>query len=141
MAIRISGTNVINNSRELVNIGADNLNYPSTDGEPGYAVVTDGSGNLSLQSILPTYITANTNLVLGTQYAVDADDDITLTLPNNPITGSMIKIIDLNTVSNSNYINISRNGNSIMGIDEDLIIDIPGIELILWYNGSDWRLF
>jgi len=59
MAIKIAGTDVINNDRDLVNIVDVNatgtivfnsITYPSTDGSDGEAIVTDGNGNLSFAS-------------------------------------------------------------------------------------------
>lgn len=59
MAIKISGTTVIDNSRNATNLlnltasGTVTLNsivYPSSDGSSGQALVTDGSGNLSFGS-------------------------------------------------------------------------------------------
>lgn len=56
MAIKISGTTVIDQSRNLTNIanitasGTISLNsliFPSADGTSGQGIVTDGSGNLS----------------------------------------------------------------------------------------------
>lgn len=59
MAIKISGTTVIDNSRNVTNIGSltasgtitlNSIRYPSSDGSSGQALVTDGSGNLSFGS-------------------------------------------------------------------------------------------
>lgn len=59
MAIKISGTTVIDDSRNATNLvnltssGTITLNsivYPSTDGSDGQALVTNGSGTLSFGS-------------------------------------------------------------------------------------------
>jgi hypothetical protein len=59
MAIKISGTTVIDDSRNATNIvnlaasGTISLNsitYPSSDGTTGQALVTNGSGTLSFGS-------------------------------------------------------------------------------------------
>ena len=59
MAIKVSGTTVVDDSRNATNLlsltanGTITLNsivYPSSDGSNGQALVTDGSGNLSFGS-------------------------------------------------------------------------------------------
>ena len=54
MAIEISGTTVIDGSRNLVNIGTfKGLTYPSSDGSSGQALTTNGGGTLSFTSVQP----------------------------------------------------------------------------------------
>ena len=59
MAIKISGTTVIDDSRNATNIlnltasgtiSLNSLTYPSSDGASGEAIVTNGSGTLSFGS-------------------------------------------------------------------------------------------
>jgi hypothetical protein len=59
MAVKVSGTTVIDDSRGLTNIvnvaangtiSFNNIAYPTTDGSDGEALVTDGLGNLSFAS-------------------------------------------------------------------------------------------
>lgn len=56
MAIKISGTTVIDDSRNISNIlnltssgtiSLNSLTYPSSDGSSGEAILTNGSGTLS----------------------------------------------------------------------------------------------
>lgn len=65
MAIKISGTTVIDDNKNLVNINditangnvsINTITFPITDGSAGQAIVTDGSGNLTFKSIsAPAY--------------------------------------------------------------------------------------
>jgi hypothetical protein len=50
MAVKVSGTTVIDGSRNLTNIGSFNgLTYPTTDGSLGQVLTTDGDGTLTFE--------------------------------------------------------------------------------------------
>jgi len=52
MAIKVNGTTVIDNNRNIDNIGTlKGLTYPSADGTAGQFLKTDGSGNLAFQTV------------------------------------------------------------------------------------------
>lgn len=66
MAIKISGTTVIDDSRNLTNIGTiKGLNYPTSDGAAGQAIVTDGSGTLSFANPGGTLGTLTKSFIAG----------------------------------------------------------------------------
>lgn len=82
---------------------------------------------------------ANSNLVAGKAYRVIATG-ITLTLPAAPATGAAIRIVDGGVLSSSATSSLARNGKTIMGLAEDLTLDIAGIDFVIWYNGTTWKL-
>ena len=52
MAIKVGGTTVIDDSRNVDNIGTiKGLTYPSSDGTAGQFLKTDGAGNLGFQTV------------------------------------------------------------------------------------------
>jgi len=83
MAIRISGTTVIDDSRNFTNIQEINgLEYPSTDGSAGQVLTTDGAGSLSLQnpdSISPSIeAVASGTLPDGSPVVVNSDGTVSV---------------------------------------------------------------
>ena len=85
--------------------------------------------------------TANATLTKGNAYRLLAISPITLTLPASPAMGDSIRIIDGETITQSLTHVIARNGKTIMGLAEDLTVNVPGADFIVWYNGTEWRLF
>lgn len=122
---------------------ADSLSFSSA--LPGVNATTEGQvitndGSISFWAGLsPKVASSNTDLLAGNFYRVTATG-ITLTLPASPTAGDEIGIID-GEVFDDGLITIARNGNTIMGLAEDMIVATKGIRFRIWFNGSDWRLF
>jgi len=74
----------------------------------------------------PSIVSTNTNAVKDTLYVFTAD--LTLTLPASPSVGDKVALSNLSGVTTPV---IARNGSNIMGLAEDLTIDVAnaGIEL------------
>lgn len=64
----------------------------------------------------------------------------TLTLPPTPKDNDMVGFLDIKGNASVNNITIARNGNTIMGLDEDLVIDTDNAHFYLIYINGDWRL-
>lgn len=94
----------------------------------------------SLKPVKFTSVSANANLDIGGAYRLRAAS-ITLTLPAAPANGDSIRIVDGEVLSSENTVTIARNGQTIMGLAESLTLDLAGIDVTLWYNGTTWRLF
>jgi len=75
-------------------------------------------------------------------YLIDASGAITLTLPSSPALGDEIVITDISGNASQNTITISRNGQPIQGLAEDLVIDISNATIRLVYSNTTrgWRL-
>ncbi|SOD97009.1 hypothetical protein [Caenispirillum bisanense] len=86
-------------------------------------------------------VTSNTTLEAGRAYRIVAPDAVTLTLPLFPAAGDSIRILDGESISETVAHTVDRNGKSIMGLAENLILDVAGIDVTIWYNGTEWRLF
>ena len=146
MAIKISGTTVIDDSRNLTNIGGGNLNFPTSDGSAGDVLTTDGEGNLDFTALVQndifyTTASANTTLESNKQYRIISSANTTLTLPASPATGDTITFQEQSINDNGIIITVARNGNTIEGIADDIAIDTPYIEFQMWYDGTTWRLY
>jgi len=96
-------------------------------------------GAAKTQSVVA--VSANTTLVVGNAYRIAGGVSITLTLPAAPAAGDTIRIMDGGVVSPSNQPILARNGKTIMGLASDLTIDAVGADFLIWWSGSDWRLF
>ena len=64
----------------------------------------------------------------------------TITLPAKPVVNARVGILDNTSNFDNNNLIIARNGNTIMGKDEDMTISTKNISLELIYNGNDWRI-
>ena len=64
----------------------------------------------------------------------------TINLPATPSTGDLIRIAD-GANWTTNNLTIGRNGSTIEGAAEDLIVDIGTISLDLVYDGTTWQVF
>jgi hypothetical protein len=85
-------------------------------------------------------VTSNTTLQAGATYRINAAG-LTLTLPASPISNDTIHIIDGGGITLANPPTLARNANTIMGIAQNMTINVPGIDFTIWWTGSDWRLF
>jgi|GEM_PF-2986836 len=84
-------------------------------------------------------VSSNTNLVAGKAYRI-ITAGITLTLPAAPATGAAIRLIDGGVFSYTTATNLARNGKTIMSLAEDLNLNVPGLDCVIWYNGTTWML-
>jgi hypothetical protein len=113
MAIQISGTNVIDNDRNLVNAGRI------------YTTVTNNQ---------------TTSKTLGNREFVGVTTGgLTMTLPASPAAGWEVAVgiatTSVNTV-------IARNSQNIMGLAEDMTVDVANITVSLVYTDATrgWRI-
>ena len=138
MAIQISGTTVVDNSRNLTNINT--VSAGGTVGTAGSVLSSTGTGIQWIPgaggAASLTVVTSNTTLAKGTAYMINSSG-VVLTLPASPSTGDAIDI--LNNVSGIHT--LARNGSTIMSLSEDMTFGEAGQEFKIWYTGSTWSLF
>lgn len=103
------------------------------------ATPADGSAYWRAYDLfLPLVAVAGTTqtAVAGYHYSLNNASVSTLTLPALPSEGAMVWV----TVANDRYDNVvARNGKTIMGLAEDMLIDNPGTYQLRFVNNS-WRL-
>ena len=101
------------------------------------AIVQIGGGSSVGSSF--TNVNSSFTAVAGTAYLVDTTvNTITITLPASPTANDTIILVDYLQNSQTNNITISRNGNKINNLSEDLIVDYNGITVQLTYYSGNW---
>jgi hypothetical protein len=123
-------------------------------------VARDVSGNFSAGAVTASALSTTGNVSVGgnliptwlaksTTYTAAAGDMVatntssapwTLTLPASPATGTQIKVSDASRSWDSKNLTIARNGSTIEGLSENLTCDAVGSLIVLFYNGSTWRV-
>jgi hypothetical protein len=73
------------------------------------------------------------------EYCTATVDNISLVLPASPSVGSKVMV---GVGKDFNNIKVERNGSKIMGLSEDMIIDISNVSLTLMYINAElgWRI-
>jgi hypothetical protein len=117
MAIQISGTNVIDNSRNLANIA------------------THASTVTSMWSTITT--TATSKTLVNREFCTVTAAGQTITLPASPSTGWEVSI----SIGDFQDTVVGRNSQNIMGLAEDMTIDAKNSTINLVYIDSTrgWR--
>ena len=101
-------------------------------------VIADG---LSVAGRILPWLAVSTSITLaaGYYYAVDfGSSDLTLTLPASPGANDFVQLYK--SAGTSKGAIIARNGQTIMGVAENLNIDTEATGLYMVYNGTDWRI-
>jgi hypothetical protein len=128
----------------------------STNSTSGSLVVSGGVG-IAKDLNVGGNIFANGQLLGGlwyytsTNYLASAGDrllldtstaSIVVTLPALPVFGNIIEFIDYSATFASNNMTFARNGQRIMGLDEDLIVNVNYAANSLVYSGIDqgWKI-
>ena len=126
-------------STAFVSATAFNAALPGQTGNGGKFVTTDGT-NASWSNIYgtPTLISTNTNAVNGGFYVLTAS--LTLTLPATPSSGDVVHVSNR---SGATTCVIARNGSNIMGLAENMTLDVAQQPFSLVYADATrgWVLF
>ena len=64
-----------------------------------------------------------------------------MTLPASPSQNDAIQVVDAGGFFQTNNLTVARNGQTIMGVADDLVVDYNIASFGLVYNGSTWRIF
>lgn len=88
----------------------------------------------------PIIVATSQGITAGNFYYGDCSStSITLTLPATPQQGDYIKLVGDNWAINN--LTLGRNGETIEGAAEDLIVDVDDVTLELIYDGATWQVF
>ena len=86
--------------------------------------------------------TTDFNATSGSRYGVDTSSNIvTATLPATPATGDAIHFADAGGNYATNKLTLARNGNTIMGLAQDMDVTTNNQSFGVFYNGSTWRTY
>ena len=134
---------------------------PSTSATSGALTVAGGvgiGGNLNIDGSvtiggvpLSSLFTGNPWKIINANYLAVSGDrlmintsatSVTVTLPATPILGDNVQFVDYGYTFGLNTATIAGNGQLIMGLAEDLIIDIPGAANTFIYasTSTGWKL-
>jgi hypothetical protein len=117
------------------------LRYNSTlvtwEGYNGSQWTGLGGGNPWQSTSTSITITANDRYFVNTSGGA-----VTITLPASPQTGDQVSILDLASTFDTNNCTIGRNGLKIMGLTENLILNVEDEAITLVYTGATygWKL-
>jgi hypothetical protein len=98
-------------------------------GNPWSTITSDGSTAVA--------VAANDRVFVNTTAG-----PITITLPASPQTGDQISILDLASTFDTNNCTLNRNGNKIMGLTENLVLNVEDEAIQIVYTGATfgWKL-
>ncbi len=145
MAIQISGTTVIDNSRNLTNIESVSGNGIATQAEAEAGTNNDqimtplrvSQAILELPNVGVT-TTASNKTIVNREYCTVTASGKTITLPSSPTEGDEVSI----GVEDFTNTVIGRNGSNIMGIAQDMTVNVRNATVDLVYIDSTrgWRI-
>jgi len=126
--IKIAGTQNITTavSGDTLTITGPNL---SAYIESSFTIVT-GDGSTTFSAVANQRYGVNTSA-----------GSITVNLPSSPATGDAIFFADAGGAFSTNNLTIGRNGNTIMGLSENMTISTNNASTGLFYTGSTWRIY
>ncbi len=84
-------------------------------------------------------VSANQAVLPGRLYTVDSSvGAITLTLPATPVVGQTVQVVDAGSTAETNNITIDGNGNKIVAVLENFIIDVSNASITLVYINTTY---
>ena len=90
-----------------------------------------------------SWIVASSNIIVKDGDNISADvsaGSFTITLPAFPLNGQSIKVSQGPGSFALNPVILDRNGQSIMGLNENMNLDIDNVSVELVFNNGDWRI-
>ena len=145
MAVIINGSNTPTAGSVTYGDGSTYANTAS--GTAGQVLTSAGAGApVWATPFVPvvgfTAKTTTYTAVSGDTLLVDTSAGaFTITLPATPTTGNIVYFQDSKGTFLQYPLTIARNGQTIMGLAEDLIASNNNVGFGLVYNGSDWRIY
>jgi len=127
--------------------GGDNGFWKAISTTVGYSGSTGYVGSRGIPG--PSGSATNPWFSTSTNYtAIDGDriilnntyEAFNITLPASASVGTYIQMTDGNDLSNGNPVTVLRNGNTIEGGTDDVVLDLKGSTFEFIYNGSTWQV-
>jgi len=131
--LRLTGSDA---STDNVTLAAgSNITITRTDANT-ITIASTGGGGGSWSVKTSNYTAASGDQLL----ANTSGGSFTITLPATPSAGNSVVIADGNNWQTNN-LTVARNGSTIKGLSEDLILNIAGVKVDFVYSGSTWCVF
>jgi hypothetical protein len=118
------------------------IGFTGSRGDTGFTGSKGDTGFTGSKGALQewTVKTANYTLVDGDRIIADTSGgSFIITLPATPTTGAYMQITDGANFAN-NALTVARNGSTIEGISDDILLDIPDTTFEFVYDGSTWQI-
>lgn len=118
------------------------INVTETNGSVPVTAANVADTSITLTADVPNdafTATVNGNMSIATTTTRKTGVD-TITLPATPTANDKVGFMDVKGNFSTNNLTIAGNGNNIMGLDEDMIVDTDNIAFELIYTDSNWRL-
>ncbi len=115
------------------------IGYTGSIGSVGYTGSLGYSG--SRGALEPWSVKTSTYTAIdGDRILADTTGGaFTINLPSSPINGAYVQISDANDFSLAN-VTVGRNGSTIEGLTDDVVLDLKGCTFEFIYNGSTWQV-
>jgi hypothetical protein len=126
-------------------IGSTVLGYVAP-GTSGNILTSNGSAWVS-SAPAPggiEYVAKTANYTASDNEGVLADTSagaFTVTLPATPTAGMQVVVADSGGAFGTNNLTVARNGSTIEGVAEDMILDINGVSVQFVYDGATWEMY
>jgi len=122
------------------------VSLPDQSGNSGKYLTTDGT--TASWAELPAggleYVVKTANYTASDKEGVLADTSggaFTVTLPATPATGAQVVVADSGGAFATNNLTVGRNGSTIAGESEDLVLDLDSVAVQFVYDGSTWEFY
>ena len=99
-----------------------------------------GAGNVVITTAVPSLVSASGNVTKIDNIVDTSAGAITLTLPASPALGDAYIFRDASGTFGTNALTLGRNGSTIQGSASDLVCDVAGLEICVWFNSTTWRI-
>jgi hypothetical protein len=105
----------------------------------GSGLTIDNTGKLSTTADAEWSVIGNTyNAAIGEKILADTSvGSFSITLPSTPAMGDMVRISDYSASFDINPLTVFRNGNKILGISDDLSVDIKNHAVVLVFANAN----
>lgn len=133
--------------RTKSDIGTDNLNdYPSYSGQTGrYMTVTGSPGSETMvwNDLPPTGLVwqnQESDTVMVDKIGYITTGGLTLTLPQDPIEGSLVAICDRDRAYSTNPVTVLPSGSDTIDGHSELILDVINTYIQIIYSNGTWNI-
>lgn len=133
-ALNIPAT--VNHNGSVWALNTDLADVTLSEPSVGNAEWTQLSKNINHISKSANYTAVANDFI----YADTSTASFTITLPATPLANDVVAIMDNTSSFATNPLTVARNGNNIMGLAEDMVVDVDNISFELIFNGTEWRL-
>ena len=128
LQMKINTSNISDLTAEVSNLG-NKLESEITTANSKVNEVEDSLNILVIKN--------EATLDVSRRYAAETiNSSYTVKLPNNPIDGNTIYLMDGSYNAQNNPITVDRNGKQINGKEDNLICDVNGFYIVMRYNGT-----